>query len=372
MRLERTDPHDCCYVHLTLMPYISTAGELKTKPTQSSVRALRSAGIQPDVIVCRTEKPMTGEGREKIALFCNVTTANVIQNMDVDPLCELPLVLEKEGLARAVLFELRLPDPEPDLGAQRAYVQSVKDACKTLRVALVGKYTAVPDAYLSVTEALRHAAAQNGARPEISLVDAGQITPETAGGLLGGYDAIVVPGGYGDRGVDGMIAAARYARESATPFLAIGFGMQLAVVEAARSLLGIADAHTAEGRSPYGASRGPHPAGPRLSERQPQRHAHGRQRREAHAGAAEGAVRRGGGARAPRQPLRGGPRLSAGAGTKGIQARGRERGGGLPRGVCAGGHPFYAAVVYHPEYISRPGKAHPLFSHLVRSGLERK
>ena len=372
MRLERTDPHDCCYVHLTLMPYISTAGELKTKPTQSSVRALRSAGIQPDVIVCRTEKPMTGEGREKIALFCNVTTANVIQNMDVDPLCELPLVLEKEGLARAVLSELRLPDPEPDLGAQRAYVQSVKDACKTLRVALVGKYTAVPDAYLSVTEALRHAAAQNGARPEISLVDAGQITPETAGGLLGGYDAIVVPGGYGDRGVDGMIAAARYARESATPFLAIGFGMQLAVVEAARSLLGIADAHTAEA-DPHTA----HPVVRIPQDRVCQNDSRGATRMGGSGvRLMQGTLRELYGAEVVRERHANryevDPAYVPALEQKGFRLAGVSVEAGYPEAFVMEGHPFYAAVVYHPEYISRPGKAHPLFSHLVRSGLERK
>ena len=332
MRLERSDPYDCCYVHLTLMPYISTAGELKTKPTQSSVRALRSAGIQPDVIVCRTEKPMTGEAKEKIALFCNVKTANVIQNMDVDPLCRLPLVLEKEGLARAVLSELRLENAEPDLTALKSYVKSVDGAADPLRVALVGKYTAMPDAYLSVTEALRHACAQAGAKPRIDLVDAEKITPDTAEDLLGVYDAIVVPGGFGDRGVDGMIVAALCARAGrAFP----GHGLWHAAGGGGSGAQPAGYRRRAYGRGgPADApSRGTRAGGPRLPERQPRRHPHGKQRR-APAGWRIAAYLWGRcGARASFQPLRGGPGLRDRSGAQGPASGGRERGGGLSRGI---------------------------------------
>ena len=371
MRLERSDPYDCCYVHLTLMPYISTAGELKTKPTQSSVRALRSAGIQPDVIVCRTEKPMTGEAKEKIALFCNVKTANVIQNMDVDPLCRLPLVLEKEGLARAVLSELRLENAEPDLTALKSYVKSVDEATDPLRVALVGKYTAMPDAYLSVTEALRHACAQAGAKPRIDLVDAEKITPDTAEDLLGVYDAVVVPGGFGDRGVDGMIVAARYAREQGVPFLAMGFGMQLAVVEAVRSLLGIDDAHTAEA-DPLT----PHPVVRVPEDRVCQNDSRGATRMgSSGVRLLDGELQRIYGADVVHERHSNryevDPAYVTDLERKGLHLAGVSVEAGYPEAFEMEGHPFYIAVVYHPEYISRPGKPHPLFVQLVKRGLER-
>lgn len=371
MRLERNDSYDCCYVHLTLMPYISTAGEMKTKPTQSSVRALRSAGIQPDVIVCRTEKPMTGEAKEKIALFCNVKTANVIQNMDVDPLCRLPLVLEKEGLARAVLSELHLENGAPDLTALKTYVNSVDEAAVSLRVAVVGKYTAMPDAYLSVTEALRHACARCGVQPRIDLVNAEEITPDTAEELLGGYDAIVAPGGFGDRGVDGMIVAARFARERGLPFLAIGFGMQLAVVEAARSLLGIADAHTAEA-DPLTA----HPV-VRVPE---DRICQNDSRAATRMGSSgvrllDGELRRIYGTEVVSERHSNryevDPAYVPDLERNGLHLAGVSVEAGYPEAFEMEGHPFYIAVAYHPEYISRPGRPHPLFVRLVQRGLER-
>lgn len=371
MRLECPSPSDCCYIHLTLMPYLSTAGELKTKPTQSSVKSLRAAGIQPDVIVCRTEVAMNGEGKDKIALFCNVKTSNVIQNLDVDMLYDLPLVLEKEGLARAVLSELQLPDSTPDLTAWRAFVKSAKEAVTPLRVAVVGKYIAVPDAYLSVTEALRHAAIQNGVRIAIDLVDAGQITPESVTDQLGHYGAIVLPGGFGESGVDGMLVTARFARENQLPFLAIGFGMQLTVVEAARSLLGIVDAHTTEAD----------PATPHPVVRVPEnRVCQNDSRSAARMGAGDvrlldSAMGRIYGAEIIRERhcnrYEVDPAYVPDLEQKGLRMTGTSMDAGYPEAFELEGHPFYMAVAFHPEYISRPGKPHPLFEAFVRAGLAK-
>lgn len=372
MRLECPGPNDCCYIHLTFMPFISTAGELKTKPTQNSVKELRSVGIQPDVIVCRTEVPMSGEGKDKIALFCNVKTSNVIQNLDVDALCDLPLVLEKEGLARAVLSELRLPSAAPDLDDWKAYVKRSREASVPLRVALVGKYNAVPDAYLSVTEALRHAGIHNGARVEIDLVDAEAITANSVEAALGRHAAIVAPGGFGDRGTDGMIVAAGFARENRIPFLAIGFGMQLAVVEAARSLLGIADAHTAEAdpQTPHPVVRIPQDRLCQNDSRAATRMGRGGVR------LSEGALRRLYGRdeawerHSNRYEVD--PAYVGSLEEHGFRMVGVSLDAGYPEAFELDGHPFYAAVIYHPEYLSRPGKPHPLFDALVKAGLERR
>lgn len=371
MRLECPSPSDCCYIHLTLMPYLSTAGELKTKPTQSSVKSLRAAGIQPDIIVCRTEVAMNGEGKDKIALFCNVKTSNVIQNLDVDMLYELPLVLEKEGLARAVLSELKLPDGTPDLSAWRGFVKSAREATTPLRVAVVGKYTSVPDAYLSITEAIRHAAIQNGARPVIDLVDAESVTPDSASELLERYRAIVLPGGYGESGAEGMIVTARFARENEVPFLAIGYGMQLAVVEAARNLLGISDAHTAEADPDTS-----HPVVKVPENRVCQNDS----RSAARMGAADvrltdSAMKRIYGAEIIRERHSNryevDPAYVTELERRGLRMTGTGVDAGYPEAFELEGHPFYSAVIYHPEYISRPGKAHPLFEALVHAALEK-
>ena len=358
-------------IHVTLIPYLRASQEMKTKPTQASVKELQGMGIQPDVLVCRSEHPLTDEIKGKIALFCNVKTANVIQNMDVDPLCRLPLVLEKEGLARAVLSELHLENAAPDLTALKTYVNSVDEAAVSLRVAVVGKYTAMPDAYLSVTEALRHACARCGVQPRIDLVNAEEITPDTAEELLGGYDAIVAPGGFGDRGVDGMIVAARYARERGVPFLAIGFGMQLAVVEAARSLLGIADAHTAEA-DPLTA----HPV-VRVPE---DRICQNDSRAATRMGSSgvrllDGELRRIYGVEVVNERHSNryevDPAYVPDLERSGLHLAGVSMEAGYPEAFEMEGHPFYIAVAYHPEYISRPGRPHPLFVRLVQRGLER-
>ena len=371
MRLESEKPYDCCYLHLTLMPYIAAAGELKTKPTQSSVKNLRGVGIQPDVIVCRTEVPLSGEGKDKIALFCNVKASNVIQNMDVEMLYDLPLVLEKEGLAKVVLAELHLQDSTPDLAAWRAFVHSAHEAAVPMHVAVVGKYTVMPDAYLSVVEALRHASISLGVASTINLVDAESITRESAREVLGGYDAIVVPGGYGKSGTDGMIETARFARETGTPFLAIGYGMQMAVVEAARSLLGHADAHTNEvdGETAHPVVRIPEDRVCQNDSRSAARMGAGMVR------LADGILRQAYGAdticerHSNRYEVD--PAYVPALAEKGLRMVGSSAEAGYPEAFELEGHPYYALVVYHPEYQSRPGKPHPLFMQLVKAGLKK-
>ncbi len=367
MRWECEKPNDCCYIHVTLMPYIATAGELKTKPTQNSVKELRSIGIQPDVIVCRTEVPMTSEAKDKIALFCNVKTGNVIQNADVKSLYELPLVLEKEGLAKIVLAELGLADHPADLDEWKAMVKRSYEATGELRVALVGKYNAVPDAYLSVGEALRHAGFANGSRVSIHSISAENLTPETVGALLEGHDAIVVPGGFGNRGADGILCAAQYARENKVPFLSIGFGMQLSVVEAVRNLLGVSDAHTTEA-DPSTA----HPVVRIPEDRICQNDSRGATRMGAgnvklSSGLARNiyqkdVIRERHNNRYEVDPAYVQPLLEKGFRMAGISAE-----AGYPEVFEVDGHPFYVAVVFHPEYLSRPNRPHPLFDALVKA-----
>lgn len=371
MRWECENQNDCCYIHVTLMPYIVTAGELKTKPTQNSVKELRSAGIQPDVIVCRTEVPMTTEAKDKIALFCNVKAGNVIQNLDVQSLYEVPMLLEKEGLARCVLAELGLDNPPADLTEWRAMTKSLRELTDTVNVALVGKYVTVPDAYLSVTEALLHAGLAEGVRVNVTAVNSQDIVPDSADRLLAGYQAIVVPGGYGDRGTDGMVVAARFARENGVPFLAIGYGMQLAVVEAVRSLLGVEDANTTEVDP-----QTPHPV-VRIPE---DRICQNDSRAATRMGAGE--VRLGPGLL---RSLYGADTVSERHSNRyevdpafvpaleqhGFRLVGTSGETGYPEAFELDGHPFYVAVVYHPEYRSRPQKPHPLYSAFIRAAKAR-
>ncbi|WZL73574.1 CTP synthase [Clostridiaceae bacterium 35-E11] len=234
------------YMHVTLVPFLGKAGEIKTKPTQHSVRELREIGIQPDVIVCRTEKLLTEEVKEKISLFCNLPSKHVIQNMDAASLYEVPLMLEKQGLANIVCEQLNLKCGAPELTEWKTMVQKEKNSSGKVRIALVGKYVELQDAYLSVAESLKHAGIANEASVEIDWVHSEDITKENVQEHLRGADGILVPGGFGDRGVEGKIAAIQYARENKIPFLGICLGMQLAVVEFARNVAGLTNAHSSE------------------------------------------------------------------------------------------------------------------------------
>lgn len=240
---------NCMYIHLTLVPCITTSGEQKSKPTQHSVKELLSLGIQPDIIVCRTEKPLEPGLAAKIGLFCNIPEECVIQNLDLDTLYEVPLELEKEGLAKMVCKRLGLDDRAPELGDWSKMVDVVKSLMtedKTVNISLVGKYVSLHDAYISIVEALKHGGIENYTNVNINWINSEEVTPETADKLLKGSDGIIVPGGFGDRGIEGMITAAQYARENDIPYFGICLGMQIAVIEYARNVLGLKGANSSE------------------------------------------------------------------------------------------------------------------------------
>ena len=237
---------NCLFLHVTLMPYIAASQEMKTKPTQHSVKELLSLGIQPDIIVCRAEQPISRELKDKVALFCNVPRENVIANCDVPLLYEAPLALEEEGLASIVCKGLGLGEPPLDLTEWEKMVDTLRHPEVTVTIALVGKYVELHDAYLSIAEALKHGGIPSHAAVDIRWIDAETLTDHNAREVLGPADGILVPGGFGSRGIDGKIAAARYARENGIPYLGICLGMQIAVVEFARHVLGYTDAHTTE------------------------------------------------------------------------------------------------------------------------------
>ena len=239
---------DVLYVHVTLLPYIYGSNEIKSKPTQHSVKELQSLGIQPDILVCRAEQEIPENIREKLALFCNVRKTSVIQNRTADCLYAVPLMLEKEGLAKEVCNHLRLENFVPDNSKWEEMVENIRTIKPEdkVRVAIVGKYVKLEDSYISVVESLQHAGFVNKVKPEIEMVDSETIVADNVKEKLSKYDAIVVPGGFGNRGIEGMIETIKYAREEKVPFLGICLGMQMTVIEYARNVLGLKDANSAE------------------------------------------------------------------------------------------------------------------------------
>ncbi len=233
-------------IHVTLIPYLKASQEMKTKPTQASVKQLQGMGIWPDIIVCRSEYPLDQGIKDKIALFCNVPSSHVLQNLDVEHLYEAPLAMEKENLANVACKCLHLECPEPDLTDWTAMVEDLRHPTSDVTVALVGKYTALHDAYISVVEALKHGGITNHATVHIKWIDSETVTKENAAALLGDVQGILVPGGFGDRGIDGMIYAIEYARCNNIPYLGLCLGMQLAIVEYARNVVGLHGAHSIE------------------------------------------------------------------------------------------------------------------------------
>jgi len=359
---------DMAYVHVTLLPFIGTSGELKTKPTQHSVKELRSIGIQPDVLVCRSDRPISSDLKAKIGGFCGVPSGGVIQALDADSIYAVPLAMEQEGLCRQVLDVLDLPDHPSDMVRWAELVQRLRDPGPAVKVALVGKYVQLNDAYLSVVEALRHACLDRNASLDLRWICAEQIEEQGAAALLEGMDAVVVPGGFGNRGVDGKVAAIRWAREQRVPFLGLCLGMQCAVIEWARNQAGLEGATSAE-LDPAS----PHPVIHLLPEQQdvvdlggtmrlgvyPCRLAPGTlgQRlygdevvyeRHRHRYEFNNAYRN--------------PFLAAGYRISGTSPDGR-----LVELIELEGHPFFTACQYHPEFLSRPGKPHPLFRGLIEA-----
>ncbi|MBP3632280.1 MAG: CTP synthase [Oscillospiraceae bacterium] len=360
------------YIHVPLVVSIPGSGELKSKPTQHSVKELLSVGIQPDVLVCRTDSPLPEDMRRKIALFCNVSEDCVIQNLTASTLYEVPLLLEKEGLCRVVCRKLGLDAGEPDMRHWHELVEQIHRATRPVTIALVGKYTELHDAYLSVAESLFHAGTACGAQVDIRWVDSQHLTAENIAGALAGCKGILVPGGFGDRGIEGMILAAQYARENRIPYLGICLGMQIAVIEFARHVAGWTDAHSAEFDSATA-----HPVIDLMPDQ-------------------VGVTAKGGTMRLGKYPcvLTAGTRAQAAYGQSEIWERHRHRyecsnvfrpaleeaglriAGTSPDGrlvemVELPEHPWYVGCQFHPEFKSRPDRPHPLFHGFVAAALEQ-
>jgi CTP synthase len=239
-------PNNSAFVHLTYVPWIAAAGELKTKPTQHTVQKMREIGIQPDVLLCRADRPIPDDERAKISLFTNVQPHGVISMWDVDTIYKVPRLLHEQGLDELICMKLQLLTKPADLKRWDSLVHEVEHPRATVKIAMCGKYTDLSDSYKSLNEALRHAGIHNHAKVEIDYVDAETLTPDSAPALLAGFDAILVPGGFGKRGIEGKIAAAQYARERKVPYLGICLGMQVATIEYARHVAGLAGANSTE------------------------------------------------------------------------------------------------------------------------------
>lgn len=361
------------FIHVTLVPYLHASEEHKSKPTQHSVKELQGMGVNPDIIVLRCDEPLEKSIFDKIALFCNVSPDCVIENITLPVLYEAPLMLEQAGFSSVVCKRLGIDTPEPDLSEWESMVQRIKSRSKTIRIGLVGKYTALHDAYLSVVEALHHAGYELNTDVEIVWIDSEQLTEQNTAKTLGTVNGILVPGGFGDRGIEGMILAARYAREHAVPYLGLCLGMQIAVIEYARHVAGIEDAHSGEFNEVC-----PH----KVIDFMP--------------GQSDD-IDKGGTLRLGAFPcaIRPGSIMERCYGQRMISERHRHRyelnndyrkelteAGLVLSGMSPDGRlvetveltdlPFYVGVQYHPEFKSRPNKPHPLFKGLVEAALKKK
>ena len=362
-------PEDVLYIHVTLLPYIAGSNELKSKPTQHSVKELQSLGIKPDILVCRSELPIEENMKNKIALYCNVRPESVIQNKTVDNLYAVPLMLEKEGLTKEVCKHLKLDKQEPNNKEWEALVEKIRNVeNKTVKVAIVGKYVKLEDSYLSVAESLRHAGFENNVKVEIDYVDSEEITSQNAEKILKPYHAILVPGGFGNRGIEGMIEAIKYARENNIPFLGICLGMQMAVVEFARNVLNLKDANSEEfapesknqvihimdeqkninnkggtmrlGSYPCVLKNGSKAQKLYGKEEITERHRHRYEYNNKYKEAIE---------------------------TAGLICSGTSPDGKLVEMVELNTHPYFIAGQFHPEFKSRPNRPQPLFVGLIKA-----
>ena len=366
--------HNVMFLHVSLIVSIPGTGELKSKPTQHSAKELLSLGIQPDVIICRSDAPVPRDILEKISLFCNIPVENAIPNLTAPVLYEVPLMLEREGLADVVVRRLGLICHMPDLTEWATMVHRAKHPQGSVEIALVGKYVALHDAYLSVAEALTHGGIENDVKVNIRWVDSETVTDGNTAELLDGADGVLVPGGFGSRGIEGKIAAVRWARESRVPFLGICLGMQMAVVEYARHVCGWADAHSSE--------LDPATTHPVIDLMPDQR----------------GVTAKGGTMRLGAYPCKvvsRGSRTYQAYGAEEISERHRHRyefnneyrdaltqaglelaglspDGRLVEIVELPGHPWFVGVQFHPELKSRPNKAHPLFRAFIAAAKENR
>ena len=362
---------NCCCIHVPLVPYITGSCEFKSKPTQHSVKELQGMGIAPDIIVARVDAPLPDDIKKKIAMFCNVKSDCVIENLTLPILYEAPVMLEQANLSSIVCRTLGLPAGNIDMREWDEMLTRAKNCSRTVKIALCGKYVRLHDAYLSVAEALTHAGFENAAKVEIEWVDSEKLTDADAPKVFAGVDGILVPGGFGGRGIEGKIAAAKYARENNVPYLGICLGMQTAVIEFARHVLGYADANSSEFN--------PESAYPVIDIMPDQL-----------------GVKMGGTMRLGAYPckVRAGTKLRAAYKSELVSERHRHRfefnndyradfekhgmkicgtspDGLLVEAVELEKHPFYVGVQFHPEFKSRPNAAHPVFREFVKAAVQK-
>ncbi|GFN22999.1 CTP synthase [Thermanaeromonas sp. C210] len=358
------------YIHVTLVPYLKASGEAKTKPTQHSVKELRSIGIQPDIIVCRSERPLSPEIADKIALFCDIEREAVIQAVDAESIYEIPLMMEQEGLDRIVVEKLGLKCGPAQMEEWRSMVERMKNLKERVTIALVGKYVTLPDAYLSVVEALRHAGLAHGAAVEIRRIYSGELTEASLASALEGCSGILVPGGFGDRGVEGKILAASWARRKKIPYLGICLGMQVAVVEFARQVCGLEGANSAEFDPDT-----PYPVIDILPEQKEVAEMGGTMRlgsypcRLQEGTRAEAAYRELLVYERHRHRYEFNNAFRAHMTSRGMVISGTSPDGRLVEIIELEDHPWFVACQFHPEFKSRPNRPHPLFRDFVGAAL---
>jgi CTP synthase len=366
------------YIHLTLLPFIPSAGELKTKPTQHSVKELRSIGIQPDILLCRTDRPIPKEERRKLSLFCNVRESAVIEARDVDNVYAVPEAYHAAGLDCEVLAAFGIKGPPPDLERWRVINERIRNPEGTATIAIVGKYTGLKDAYKSLIEALSHGGIANKVKVDLDWIESEAFERQDPAPLLEHVDGILVPGGFGQRGAEGKIRAAQYARERRVPYFGICFGMQMAVIEAARNLCGIADANSSE----FGATSEPVVGlmtewlrGNELQKRGVNGDLGGTMRLGAYVALLEH------GSRADH--IYGSPKISerhrhryeintayrARLEQHGMRFSGMSPDGLLPEIIEYADHPWFVGVQFHPELKSRPFEPHPLFASFIEAAV---
>lgn len=361
---------NCLYIHLTLVPYIKSADEIKTKPTQHSVARLREIGIQPEILLCRTEKPFSREARKKIALFCNVTEEAIIQAIDVDSIYEVPLTFKEQGLDGIIIKRLGLPRKRQDLSQWEEMLKRLKNPTTSTEIAVIGKYVRLRDAYKSINEALIHAGASNNCRVEAKLVDAEEIEKEGADKLLEGVRGILVPGGFGDRGIEGKIEAIRYARQKRVPFLGICLGMQCAVIEFARNVCGLKSANSSEFNPTT-----PHAVIDLLPEQRKVKDKGGTMRLGSYpcqlppdslARKAYGKSRIG---ERHRHRYEFNMQYKRQLTEAGMELSGLSPDGRLVEIIEIDSHPWFVACQFHPEFKSKLSHPHPLFRDFIKASL---
>lgn len=364
-----------CFIHVSLIPYVAAAGELKSKPTQHSVAKLREIGIQPDILVCRSEHSLEDGIKKKLALFCNIRAENVIEAVDVPDfsIYEVPMLLKKEGLDAAAMRTLQLNNAPPKASRWEEIVRRIKNPKAKIRVAVVGKYVGTQDAYKSVFEALAHAAIAHDAKLEIAKVDAEEVEKKGAAALLKDADVILVPGGFGSRGIEGKVLAAQYARENKVPYLGLCLGLQIAAIEFARNVLKHAKANSTEFDE-----KTPEPVVFQMAEQKDVTHKGATMRLGVYRCALTAGTRTSKAYAAPeirerhRHRFEFNPKYREGFEKNGMQVAGFNPDRGLVEILELRDHPFYVGVQFHPEFLSKPTAAHPLFVAFVGAGLKRK